>query len=99
MSQRISSSTLCVRGPEPRQKPYVAVTTPIVSPSTYAFLDTAELRRHFAGLSDREEYGRYGNPTVRAAEQKVAALDGAEGAAPVPSGGAAGPTPPFRLPK
>ena len=97
MSQRISSSTLCVRGPEPRQKPYDAVTTPIVSTATYAFRDTAELRRHFDGLSDREEYGRYGNPTVRAAEQKVAALDGAEEAALFASGMAAVTTTLFEL--
>ena len=62
--------TLSVHGNEPRQKAFDAVTTPIVAASTYAFADTAELRRHFDGLSEREEYGRYGNPTVRAAEKK-----------------------------
>src|SRR5690606_23091797 len=34
----------------------------------------------------REEYGRYGNPTVRAVEQRIAALDGAEDAALFASG-------------
>jgi cystathionine gamma-synthase len=97
MSQRNSPSTLSVRGAEPRQKPYDAVTTPIVSSATYAFRDTAELRRHFDGLSEREEYGRYGNPTVRAAEQKVAALDGAEEAALFASGMAAVTTTLFEL--
>jgi cystathionine gamma-synthase len=81
--------TLSVHGGEPLQKAHDAVTTPIVSTATYAFKDTAELRRHFDGVSDREEYGRYGNPTVRAAERKVAALDGAEEAALFGSGMAA----------
>jgi GNAT superfamily N-acetyltransferase len=34
----------------------------------------------------RQEYGRYGNPTVAVAEQKLAALEGAEDAALFPSG-------------
>lgn len=97
MAKRTSPSTLSVRGPEPRQKAYDAVATPIVSTATYAFRDTAELRRHFDGLSEREEYGRYGNPTVRAAEQKVAALDGAEDAALFASGMAAVTTALFEL--
>lgn len=97
MAKRVSPSTLSVRGPEPRQKAHDSVTTPIVSTATYAFRDTAELRRHFDGLSDREEYGRYGNPTVRAAEQKVAALDGAEEAALFSSGMAAITTTLFEL--
>ena len=37
----------------------------------------------------REEYGRYGNPTVRAVEAKLAALEGAQDAVLVSSGMAA----------
>src|SRR5262249_28759129 len=33
---------------------------------------------YMEGRTVREEYGRYGNPTQRAAEQKLAALEGAE---------------------
>ncbi len=72
------SSTVAVHGGEPKKKAYDAVTTPLVCSSTYVFEDTAEICRYFDGDQDREEYGRYGNPTVRAAEQKVAALEGAE---------------------
>ena len=36
-----------------------------------------ELRDHFERRIEREEYGRYGNPTQRIAEQKLAALEGA----------------------
>ena len=78
--------TLAVHGGEPRAKAHDSVTTPIISSATYAFKDTAEIARYFEGDIDREEYGRYGNPTVRAAEAKLAALEGAEDAALFPSG-------------
>jgi cystathionine gamma-synthase len=70
--------TRAARGGEPRKRALDAVTQPIVCTSTYAFDDTAEIRSHFEGRITREEYGRYGNPTVRAAERKIAELDGAE---------------------
>jgi cystathionine gamma-synthase len=41
------------------------------------------------GESEREEYGRYGNPTVRLVEEKVAALEGVDDAAAFGSGMAA----------
>jgi cystathionine gamma-synthase len=41
------------------------------------------------GHTVRDEYGRYGNPTVRTAEQKLAALEGTEDAAAFASGMAA----------
>lgn len=78
--------TLAVHGGEPRAKAHDSVTTPIVYSATYAFKDTAEIGRYFEGALDREEYGRYGNPTVRAAEAKLAALEGAEEAALFSSG-------------
>jgi cystathionine gamma-synthase len=89
--------TLAVHGAEPRKKAFDAVTTPIVSSATYAFEDTAEIARYFEGDLDREEYGRYGNPTVRAAEAKLAALEGAEDAALFGSGMAAVTTALFAL--
>ena len=55
-----------------------AVTEPIIQTATYTFADTAELVDHFEGRIEREEYGRYGNPTQRVAEHKLAALEGAE---------------------
>lgn len=83
------TSTLAIRGREPRQKAYDAVTTPLVCSATYAFRDTAELEDHFEGRSEREEYGRYGNPTVRAVELKLAALEGGDEARLFASGMAA----------
>jgi cystathionine gamma-synthase len=71
-------STLAVHGGEPRPKLGNALATPIVQTATYTFADTQELHDHFQRRIEREEYGRYGNPTQRIAEQKLAALEGAE---------------------
>jgi cystathionine gamma-synthase len=73
---------------------YHALATPIVQTATYTFADTADLcafmdERMWGGARDRAEYGRYGNPTLAAAEAKIAALDGAEEALLFSSGMAA----------
>lgn len=81
--------TLAVRAGQPRQDAFDAVTTPIACTATYAFASSAELGDHFEGRITRQEYGRYGNPTVRAAEEKLAALDGGADAALFGSGMAA----------
>jgi cystathionine gamma-synthase len=72
------SSTAAVHAGEPRRKPGNALATPIMQTATYTFADTQELCDHFERRIDREEYGRYGNPTQRIAEEKLAALEGAE---------------------
>src|SRR5258708_23945047 len=90
--------TLAVHGGEPRKKAHDSVTTPLVLAATYVFEDTAEIERYFRGEIDREEYGRYGTPTVRAAEQKLAALERAAEAALFGSGMAAVSTPLFEPP-
>lgn len=87
MTTRID--TIAVRAGQPRQDAFDAVTTPIACTATYAFRSSAELRDHFEGRTHREEYGRYGNPTVRAGEEKLAALEAAGDAALFASGMAA----------
>ncbi|MBS2019809.1 MAG: aminotransferase class I/II-fold pyridoxal phosphate-dependent enzyme [Deltaproteobacteria bacterium] len=72
-----SLSTLAVRAGQPRKDAFDAVTTPIACTATYAFASSTELEDHFEGRITRHEYGRYGNPTVRAAEEKLGALEGA----------------------
>lgn len=84
-----ADSTLSVHGGEHWPKPHDALTTPIAATATYAFKDTAELRSFMEGNLDREEYGRYGNPTVRALEAKCAALEGTEQSLAFSSGMAA----------
>jgi cystathionine gamma-synthase len=81
--------TVAVHAGEPKPRAHDSLTTPIVAAATYSFRSTEELTRYFDGMHDREEYGRYGNPTVRTAEQKIAALDGAEDCALFASGMAA----------
>src|SRR5204863_2434865 len=71
-------STQAVHAGEPRTKEGNAITTPIMQTATYTFADSKEIADHFEGRIEREEYGRYGNPTQRVAEQKLAALEGAE---------------------
>ncbi|HXF74553.1 MAG TPA: PLP-dependent transferase, partial [Methylomirabilota bacterium] len=71
-------STLAVHGGETRPKLGNSLATPIVQTATYTFADTRELHDHFQHKIEREEYGRYGNPTQRVAEKKLAALEGAE---------------------
>lgn len=70
-------STRAVHGGERAKPASDAVTTPIYQTSTYWFRDSAELRAFQEGRLERDEYGRYGNPTWRAVEQKLAALEGA----------------------
>jgi cystathionine gamma-synthase len=82
-------ATLAVRGGEKRKKAHDAISTPIVCSATYVFESTAELRDYFDGRIEREEYGRYGNPTVQTAERKIAELEGAEDCALFASGMAA----------
>jgi cystathionine gamma-synthase len=82
-------ATLAVHGGEDRSRPHHALTEPIVQTATYSFRDTRALVDYMEGKVDREEYGRYGNPTVRAAEAKLAALEGTEDALAFGSGMAA----------
>lgn len=79
-------STRAVHGGERDRPASDAVTTPIFQTSTYWFKDSAELRAYQEGRLERDEYGRYGNPTWRAVERKLAALEGAEDAVLFASG-------------
>jgi cystathionine gamma-synthase len=74
-------STAAVHAGEPHQRAHHAITTSIVQAATYTFKDTAALIDFQEGRVEREEYGRYGNPTVRAAEAKLAALESPHGEA------------------
>ena len=79
-------STRSVHSGEPRHKPGHSITNPIVQTATYVFASTQEVIDYMDGKTDREEYGRYGNPTKSVAEKKLAELDGGEDAALFSSG-------------
>jgi cystathionine gamma-synthase len=77
---RLGASTRAVHGGEREGRPRVsdALTTPIVQTSTFWFRDTQELIDYQEGRYPSFEYGRYGNPTVRVLEEKIARLEGGE---------------------
>ena len=67
----------------------VGVGTPIARTSTFTFSSTEEMKLWAEGKSKAYIYTRYGNPTLAIAEQKIAALEGAEAAVVTASGMAA----------
>jgi len=86
--------TQAVHAGEPKQNRYGSITTPVVQTSAYTFpntdaLETFMAERMFWDKPQFQEYGRYGNPTVRVAEEKLAALDEGEDAILLSSGMAA----------
>ena len=71
--------TLCVHAGKDREpKPRGAVADPIFCSLTYAFADTQSLIDFIEKKLPREEYARYGNPTEKTVERKLAVLEGAE---------------------
>ncbi len=88
------ASTRAVHDGATRIKPYHSLIEPIVQTSTYTFESSSDvceyMEAHSQGMAgDRIEYGRYGNPTVAAAEARLAALEGADAAILFSSGMAA----------
>ncbi|MGH0032882.1 MAG: trans-sulfuration enzyme family protein [Myxococcota bacterium] len=79
-------STRSVHGGERDHQATDAITTPIYQTSTFWFPDSETLAAYQEGRSDREEYGRYGNPTWQAVERKLCDLEGAEEAVLFASG-------------
>ncbi|MFO1151886.1 MAG: PLP-dependent transferase [Alsobacter sp.] len=65
---------------------YDAVVPPIVQTSLFTFKSFDEMAETFAGQRQRYVYSRTTNPTVRAFEEKLAALEGAEDAIGFASG-------------
>ncbi len=85
------ASTQAVHGGAARAKGFHAMTTPIVQSATYTFDDTAALiefldAKVYGRELDREEYARYGNPSVWSLEGRLAHLEGAGDAIVYPSG-------------
>src|SRR5436190_17291348 len=64
----------------------VPLTTPIYETTTFVFDNAQEVVDYNEGRSSKYLYSRYTNPTVVAAEQKLAALDRAEAALTFSSG-------------
>ncbi len=87
-----ANKTDCVHAGEPRRRPNHTLTAAIAQTATFTFDDSNDLERYMRGEDadpDREEYGRYGNPTVREVERRLAALEGTDDAVLFSSGMAA----------
>jgi len=87
-----SSSTDAVHAGTPYQRPHNTLALGVAQTATFTFRDSAELERYMRGQDpdpEREEYGRYGNPTVRELETRLAALEAADDALAFASGMAA----------
>jgi cystathionine gamma-synthase len=88
----VASSTDSVHAGIPKARPHHALSLSIEPTATFTFADTAELERYMRGEDpdpEREEYGRYGNPTVCELERRVAELELAEAGVAFSSGMAA----------
>lgn len=79
-------ATQAVHSGENRHGKAAPLTTPIVQSSVFIVPGLAELRKYARGDRDIYLYSRYGNPTLTAVEEKLAALEGAESALVTASG-------------
>src|SRR5258705_6749581 len=71
--RRQISSTDAVHAGIERARSHHTLTPSIAQTATYTFENTATLERYMRGEDpdpEREEYGRYGNPTVRELERR-----------------------------
>lgn len=78
---QLSGSALATRSihaAEPRKKYADSITTPIVQTSTFTFENSKAIEDYTKNGKEHFEYGRYGNPTSKIAEGRLANLEGAE---------------------
>jgi cystathionine gamma-synthase len=78
--KQLGASTKSVHAGEDRNKPEGSLTNPIFQTATYTFANTQALIDFKEGVVKRVDYGRYGNPTQRTVERKLAQLDSGEDA-------------------
>jgi methionine-gamma-lyase len=89
ISPRWADATLAIHSGELKHGRNAAVTTPIIRSANFTFASTAEMKRWAEGKSKAYIYTRYGNPTLAAAEAKIAELENGEAALVTASGSAA----------
>ena len=82
-------ATLAIHVGEERIHVGTSVGVEISRTANFTFASTEEMKRWAEGKSGAYIYTRYGNPTLRIAEKKIAALEGAEDAVVAASGSAA----------
>lgn len=67
-----------IRGGKKTKALLDALQTPIVQSATFSFRSTQDCIDYNRGKYESFEYGRYGNPTTRAVEEKLMALERAD---------------------
>ena len=70
--------TRSVHAGEPRRKYADSITTPIIQTSTFTFQNSKHIEDYTTKGKEHFEYGRYGNPTAKIAEKRLADLESAE---------------------
>src|SRR2546430_6333446 len=75
--RRMKVATISVHAGTP-EGPNAPITTPVVQSTTFRFENAEAVQRYARGEGGLYMYSRDENPTVRAAEEAVAALEGAE---------------------
>src|SRR3989454_8465176 len=82
--------TRAIHGGEPNRRGVNGpIVTEIIRSSTFTFSSTEEMKLWAEGKNKAYIYTRYGNPTLTVAQEKIAALEGAEAAVVTASGMAA----------
>jgi methionine-gamma-lyase len=88
-TRRLADATLAVHAGQEKFHLSAPVGTSIARTANFTFANTEEMKRWAEGKSSAYIYTRYGNPTLAVAEEKIAALEGAEAAIVAASGMAA----------
>jgi methionine-gamma-lyase len=88
-ARRLGFSTKAVRAGEKTGLETGAVVTPIYETSVFAFANSQQLIDAVSEKIERDVYTRWSNPTITAAEKKIAELERAEDCAVFSSGMAA----------
>jgi cystathionine gamma-synthase len=83
---RFGLATRSIHSGEERNRYADSITTPIVQTSTFAFKDSKEIEAYTKKGKARFEYARYGGPTEKVAERRLAELEHAEDAVVFSSG-------------
>jgi methionine-gamma-lyase len=89
MSEAYRFETLAVHAGESPCRATGALDTPIYQSTTFVSADSDEMAAVYGGEKAGYMYTRYGNPTLHALEEKLAALEGGEAAQVFSSGMAA----------
>lgn len=85
-NQEMRQATRCVKAGESDHTAFRSILVPIFQNSAFTYPDIDEWREVGLFRKPGDTYSRTTNPTVRAFEEKVAALEGAEDAAAFASG-------------